>query len=78
MCEVVWQRWQFSWTKDGRPDRPYERSAWDVALTAAILVYEYGLQSNVGHATFYHAAGVSPAWAKKKRTIARVGRHLFY
>ena len=27
VCDVVWQPSQFSWTKDGRPDRPWSAAA---------------------------------------------------
>jgi spore germination cell wall hydrolase CwlJ-like protein len=78
VCDVVWQPAQFSWTKDGRPDRPYEVGAWREAMEVATRVYEYGQSSNVGQATFYHHDAVSPSWARVKRVVARVGRHLFY
>lgn len=29
-------------------------------------------------ATHYHAAGVSPAWSKKEKPRAVIGRHIFY
>ena len=78
ICAVVWQRRQFSWTHDGRPDRPYEKAAWREALWVATLTYESSYPSNVGAATYYHTAYVRPVWAKSLQKVARVGHHIFY
>ena len=29
-------------------------------------------------ALFYHARRIKPRWARKKKPIARIGRHVFY
>lgn len=78
VCDVVWQPAQFSWTKDGRPDRPYEMDAWTAAMEAAIRVYWHGQPSRVGRAIYYHHETVHPRWARGQPVVARVGRHLFY
>ena len=76
VCAVVWQRGQFSWTHDGRPDRPYEKDAWEVAKRVARSAW-VGL-SNIGAATHFHTTGVDPFWVTDRRRVARVGRHVFY
>jgi spore germination cell wall hydrolase CwlJ-like protein len=78
VCDVVWQPWQFSWTRDGRSDRPAEVRAWRQAIEVATRVYEFGQGSNVGDATFYHNETLSPHWARSMRVVARIGRHLFF
>ena len=78
ICAVVWQRGQFSWTHDGRPDNPYEIEAWQEALWVATATYEFSHPSNVGNATYYHAVYTQPAWAGSLQKVARVGRHVFY
>lgn len=35
ICDVVWQKGQFSWTHDGKSDKPYEKQAWDRAQWVA-------------------------------------------
>jgi hypothetical protein len=35
ICAVVWQDGQFSWTKDGKSDKPAEPAAWATAQTIA-------------------------------------------
>ena len=78
VCDVVWQPAQFSWTGDGRSDRPYEADAWIAAMEVAIRVHWHEEPSNVGEATFYHHVAISPYWARAKRVVARVGKHVFY
>ncbi len=78
VCDVVWQPAQFSWTRDGRSDRPYEVAAWTAAMEVAIRTFWHQVPSNVGAATFYHHEMISPRWAKAKRVVARVGKHVFY
>lgn len=36
------------------------------------------LVDNTGGATHYHAKGADPYWAKKRKTSAIIGRHIFY
>ncbi|MDX1514054.1 MAG: cell wall hydrolase [Gammaproteobacteria bacterium] len=78
VCSVVWQRGQFSWTHDGRPDKPYEIEAFEEALWVATVTYEFSHPSNVGEATYYHASYTWPSWADSLKPVARVGRHIFY
>ncbi|MCP5153407.1 MAG: cell wall hydrolase [Ectothiorhodospiraceae bacterium] len=78
VCDVVWQRGQFSWTHDGRSDVPRDRRSWEAALRMARTVYRTAQFSTVGRATHFHASSVRPAWASAKRLVRRVGRHLFY
>lgn len=78
VCAVVWQPGQFSWTHDGRSDRPHNLKAWRNALAIAARVYARENVSPVGDATFFHTATVQPGWASAQRRVARVGRHIFY
>ena len=78
VCSVVWQRGQFSWTKDGRSDMPRELSAWQHALWIASLTLEYNPENFVGDATYFHSVRANPKWAKVKRLVTRLGRHYFY
>jgi len=78
ICRVVWQRGQFSWTHDGKPDVPYNDEAWLDALRLARVAYVFVESDLVGGATFFHTVDVTPGWARAKRRVARVGRHVFY
>jgi len=83
VCEVVWQRKQFSWTHDGKHDDPtrmsyLDRKAWgDIKqLAEDILNEEIDLLGS--GATMYHATYVEPYWANSYQLIGKIGEHLFY
>ncbi len=87
VCDVVWQRRQFSWTHDGKSDRPRETKAWSRAKQLANLVHSKYLQiydeSNgawdiTQGALHYYSTEIStPYWAKEKMVSALIGRHRF-
>ncbi len=84
ICEVVWQRKQFSWTHDGLPDNPakmsyLDRVAWENINKAATII----LSDPVSYlpytgATHYHADYVKPYWIDSMTYVGKVGTHLFY
>ncbi len=80
VCDVVWQSRQFSWTHDGKSDKPKEPEAWAhaqavayIALNGMARVPE--LTSEVLH---YHADWVTPHWARGEQPVAHIGGHVFY
>ena len=83
VCDVVWQRKQFSWTHDGKSDKPdvstyHNRKAWSDAQAIAGAVLE-GTGATLGSgATHYHAISVSPFWASSMTPVGKVGDHVFY
>jgi len=87
VCEVVWQRRQFSWTHDGKSDRPREQKAWSRAKELADLVHSKYLQTyeksngawdiTQGALHYYSTAISTPYWAKEKMVSALIGRHRF-
>jgi spore germination cell wall hydrolase CwlJ-like protein len=87
ICDVVHQQnWDplrkryvgaFSWTELDTLPAP-TAAEWEQAWTIAEAVY-YGRElSNVEGALFYHATHIRPEWAKSKRPITRIGKHVFY
>ncbi len=98
ICKVVWQNahrmnaCQFSFTCDGKPDRPKNRELWDdIKILAAEMLslptatrYPMGKppQTNLDHrtrwATHYHATYVTPGWSNKLERTRKIGRHVFY
>ena len=81
VCEVVWQRKQFSWTHDGKSDKPKNSYAWRLALAVAKSTlsdtngYTSQLPPNTLH---YHADYVSPYWVGQYKKVGTIGRHIFY
>lgn len=79
ICEVVWQRKQFSWTHDGKSDRPRDQKAWRRAIAVASYALEDDGHEVVGYdALYYHADYVRPYWASSYKVVGKVGRHIFY
>ena len=80
ICAVVWQDGQFSWTKDGKSDKPAELEAWATAQTIADqLLLSYGVDRDPTEgATYFHAGYVSPEWAKRFERVVRIDNHIFY
>lgn len=87
ICRVVWQSRQFSWTHDGKSDRPREENAWRLAQDIALAVYEkYRLlpsqaRSAVditrGALNYYAYKLVLPTWAKYHEVTRSIGGHVF-
>lgn len=88
VCEVVYQGgWDkhykryvgaFSWTEIELDSEP-EHEMWEQAKQIAHDVYMGNYKPRVKGALFYHARHIKkPIWAKRKRVVARIGRHIFY
>lgn len=87
ICKVVWQRRQFSWTHDGKSDRPRDKKSWEKAKAIASLVYDNffkfqkisnGAWDITRGALHYYAPDiVNPHWAKKTGSKKKIGGHIF-
>ena len=79
VCEVVWQRKQFSWTQlKTKYHVVKDTKAWINAVEIAQLFIDGGSWPGVGDATHYHTVAVSPNWKDDNQLVAQVGNHLFY
>jgi len=79
VCDVVWQRKQFSWTHDGKSDTPRDAVAWAIATNVARLAMKEGTPRTVGEGVlFYHATYAEPYWSKQFTKTAQYGTHIFY
>jgi N-acetylmuramoyl-L-alanine amidase len=87
ICEVVYQKnWDrlrkryvgaFSWTEfDSLPEPSGEE--WDRAWHVAEAVYYGKTSPTLQGALHFHAVYIKPDWAKSKRRVARIGKHVFY
>lgn len=77
VCGVVWQHGQFSWTEDGKSDKPKDVKAWLAAQIVANEVLLYEGEFNTG-ATHYATRGSHPYWEKDMNIIGMYGNHIFY
>ena len=83
ICDVVWQSGQFSWTEDGKSDKPKNKRAWEKSIRAAIAVlYFHGMKQYEFDPTegsiMYHATMVEPYWADAYELVMVEGDHIFY
>jgi spore germination cell wall hydrolase CwlJ-like protein len=80
VCEVVWQDGQFSWTEDGKSDKPNDETSWMLAqFVAEIAMYSYGqIPDPTNGATMYHADYVDPYWSSKFVETVEIEDHIFY
>lgn len=85
ICGVVWDHKQFSWTHDGKADRPgkteLEQQAWrdaGVVATVTLLDWARGLKDPTQGADHYHADYTTVGWAKQGEKLVQIDNHIFY
>lgn len=76
ICDVVYQRKQFSWTSDKKSDTPKEKQSFAMVQKT---VQEALKQKDVTKgAVFYHREDIKPYWSKAYKKTVKIGRHIFY
>ncbi|MDX1823220.1 MAG: cell wall hydrolase [Thiohalomonadales bacterium] len=87
ICDVVYQKkWDrirrryvgaFSWTEfDIKPS--IKNQEWQQALRVAEAALNQDQLPELKGVLFYHARSIKPSWARNKKPIAHIGRHVFY
>jgi spore germination cell wall hydrolase CwlJ-like protein len=87
VCGVVWQPHQFSWTHDGKSDRPKDARAWKLAQKIAYFVYKRfntlsiqarrALDLTKGALHYYAPQLAQPYWAEAQEVTRAIGGHVF-
>ena len=83
-CRVVWQRRQYSWTKDGRSDRVRDAEQWEEAYLISLIMVKSHLNDEplftdiTKGSLWYHADYVQPYWSVGITPEITLGRHRFY
>ncbi len=87
VCEVVFQEnfdvirkrnvSAFSWT-ELEVVAPADRKLWNRTWKIAQQVYDGQAEPRAEGALFYHSKNIRPRWSRRKRHIAKIGRHIFY
>ena len=81
VCDVVWDNRQFSWTHDGKSDKPKEKAAWERAQWVAKITLEdndNSISVVPNDTVHYHADYVTPYWITGCVRVSQIGRHIFY
>ena len=78
VCDVVWQPGAFSWTDDGKSDRPKDLEAFAQSVLLANEVLHNKSVLLGTDATYYHEKSVRPYWVDSVTRIGMVGDHVFY
>ena len=81
VCDVVWDNRQFSWTHDGKSDKPKEKAAWERAQWVAKITFEdndNSISVVPNDTVHYHADYVKPYWITSCVRITQIGRQIFY
>lgn len=77
ICGVVYQKHQFSWTKNKRLLKAkINPKQWQAAKSAAIEAYMNRNVLGYFSATHFHNQTVKPKWGLRR--VARIGNHTFY
>jgi len=78
VCEVVYSKDQFSWTRLKTLPKP-DQESWNESLFIARDVLQGHRVASLENSLFYHADYIKdPYWADKSYKIAQIGRHIFY
>lgn len=80
ICKVVWQDSQFSWTHDGKSDKPRDAASWGLAQDIALdMVYTYDpLLDPTSGSTYFHERSIRPSWSKRFERVGQIDNHIFY
>jgi spore germination cell wall hydrolase CwlJ-like protein len=78
VCEVVYERNQFSWTDRLADLTPQEPIAWAVAKRVASRVIQGQHDDITDGATHFHTRAVRPVWRHSLKKTATIGEHVFY
>ena len=77
VCGVVYEHGAFSWTEDGKSDKPKDVQAWLQAQIIANETLLYGCELCTG-ATYYATRDAEPYWADDMQMVGMYGNHIFY
>jgi spore germination cell wall hydrolase CwlJ-like protein len=61
-----------------RSPLPAQLVRWQQAIAVATAVYNDACMPLAPDALYYDATGVQPYWARTKRSVGKIGNHVFY
>ena len=82
LCEVVFQRKQFSWTHDGKSDKINDINQYKrlYKLSERVIMNKELIQSLSEGVTHYHTKAINPYWSKSRdmEYVTTLDNHVFY
>lgn len=79
LCDVITQKAQFSFIRNGRFPTPDEQSeAWRKAVAIAKIASDKVAAVLPSNVLWYHADYVAPSWGKRLTRTGQIGLHIFY
>ena len=81
ICDVVYQKSQFSWTRNKKDKTPKEQDQWELAMKIATKLIEGDIVYFNNGATHFVNPKFErhmPSWTRKFERVAKVGSHIFY
>lgn len=79
ICDVVWQKHQFSWTSSSNLKIHKTDIEWSNSALSAIIALNKSEDDLTNGALFFHANYINrPSWAKKMEITLKHGGHTFY
>jgi len=76
VCEVVYEKNQFSWVKGWNGKVPINKPGWEAAVAIANTTLDKGGTNYTNGATYFHSKRVKPRW--KAVYAITIGNHVFY
>ena len=77
VCDVVYQRKQFSWTLDTHKLRMTPKFDYQI-YRVALMALKGHLIDYTGGATHFHTTAINPYWTESKVYLTTIGNHVFY
>jgi N-acetylmuramoyl-L-alanine amidase len=81
ICDVVYQRSQFSWTRQRSNHTPSERELWDTALELSEELLNGEIERFDNGATHFlnpRRVARMPSWTNRLDRVGSMGNHVFY
>jgi len=78
ICDVVFDRCQFSWTCDKISNIPKNKHAWNKSKQLATDILAHKYKDNTKGAQFFHKKTITPKWAKSLTLTTVIDNHKFY
>jgi len=77
-CEVVRQKYQYTFYWDGKPERVHEPEAWKIAQQNVKDALKFYHTENSGFTHYHHYKIKAPFWVASMTGATRIGAHIFY